>query len=270
MLLNRDGRVPWLLRAFTEFFTVYPSSMIVTPNSAPTLPPLTLGFDADDTLWHNETLFSAAHQKFRDLLAGHHDTTTVDRALYATELRNLPLYGYGAKGFALSAIETAIELTAGRVSSIELRGILALGRDILAHPVELLDAAPATLASLAAAGHRMLLITKGDLHHQERKILESGLAPHFLATEVVSEKDDATYARVLRRHGIAPERFLMVGNSLKSDIAPVLRLGGCAAYVPYPLTWEHERLDVPPTAPGRFFTLGSLLELPALLARLAG
>lgn len=229
----------------------------------------TIGFDADDTLWHNETLFAGAHQKFHALLASHHDPGTVERALYATELRNLPLYGYGAKGFTLSAIETAIELTEGRVSARELRDLIALGRDILAHPVELLDAVPDTLAALAAAGHRMVLITKGDLQHQERKILASGLASHFLATEVVSEKDDATYARVLRRHAISPGRFLMVGNSLRSDIAPILRLGGLAAHVPYPLTWEHEKLDALPPAPGRFFTLASIRELPALVARLA-
>ena len=235
----------------------------------PTAVPLALGFDADDTLWHNEGLFSAAHAKFHALLAAHHDAATVDRALYATELRNLPLYGYGAKGFTLSAIETAIELTAGRVSPVELRELIALGRDILAHPVELLDAVPDVLAGLAASGHSMILITKGDLQHQERKISESGLAPHFLATEVVSEKDDATYRRVLARHGIDPTRFLMIGNSLKSDIAPVLRLGGLAAHVPYHLTWEHERLATPPEAPGRFFTLASLRELPALIARLA-
>ncbi|MCX6937580.1 MAG: HAD family hydrolase [Verrucomicrobia bacterium] len=230
--------------------------------------PLALGFDADDTLWHNETLFAAAHQKFHALLAAYHDPATVERAHYATELRNLPLYGYGVKGFTLSALETAIELTAGRVSAHELRELIALGRDILAHPVELLDAVPATLAALAATGHRLLLITKGDLQHQERKIAASGLAPHFLAAEVVSEKDDATYARLLTRHGIEPARFLMVGNSLKSDIAPVLRLGGYAAHVPYPLTWEHEKLDRLPPAPGRFFTLESLRDLPALIARL--
>lgn len=239
--------------------------MTATPPAAS--PALVLGFDADDTLWHNETLFAAAHAKFHALLAAHHEPAAVDRALYATELRNLPLYGYGAKGFTLSAIETAIELTDGRVSTSELRELIALGRDILAHPVELLDAVPDVLALLAAAGHRMVLITKGDLQHQERKIVESGLAPHFLATEVVSEKDDATYRRVLARHGIAPEHFLMVGNSLKSDIAPVLRIGGLAAHVPYHLTWEHEKLSAPPEAPGRFFTLASLRELPALVAR---
>lgn len=236
---------------------------------APTAAPLALGFDADDTLWHNETLFAAAHAKFHALLATHHDPQTVERALYATELRNLPLYGYGAKGFTLSAIETAITLTEGRVSSKELHELVALGRDILAHPVELLETVPDTLAELAAAGHRMLLITKGDLLHQERKIVESGLALHFLATEVVSEKDDVTYRRVLARYDIAPENFLMVGNSLKSDIAPVLRIGGLAAHVPYHLTWEHELLATPPEAPGRFFTLQTLRELPALVAKLS-
>lgn len=232
--------------------------------------PLVLGFDADDTLWHNETLFAAAHARFHALLAAHHEPARVERALYATELRNLPLYGYGAKGFTLSAIETAIELTEGRIAAGELRELIALGRDILAHPVELLEAVPAVLARLAGEGRRMVLITKGDLQHQERKIAQSGLAGHFIACEVVSEKDEATYARVLARHRVRPERFLMVGNSLKSDIAPVLRLGGLAAHVPYPLTWEHERLAAPPEAPGRFFTLGGLAELPDLLARLEG
>ncbi|TAG32269.1 MAG: HAD family hydrolase [Verrucomicrobia bacterium] len=238
------------------------------PSSRPATLPLVLGFDADDTLWHNETLFAAAHARFHALLADQHDPDVVERALYATELRNLPLYGYGAKGFTLSAIETAIVLTDGEVSTKELRELIELGRDILAHPVELLEAVPDVLTTLAASGHRMLLITKGDLRHQERKIAESGLASRFLATEVVSEKDESTYRQVLSRHGIASERFLMVGNSLRSDIAPILALGGLAAHIPYPLTWEHERLATPPDAPGRFFTLASLRELPALLGTL--
>ncbi|AKC83694.1 haloacid dehalogenase [Verrucomicrobia bacterium IMCC26134] len=232
-------------------------------------PPLALGFDADDTLWHNETLFAAAHDKFFALLAAQHDAPTVERTLFATEMRNLPLYGYGAKGFTLSALETAITLTAGRISATELSAILELGREILAHPVELLEGVPAVLTGLAAAGHPLLLITKGDLLHQERKIAASGLAQHFLAIEVVSEKDDATYARLLRRHGLAADRFLMIGNSLKSDIAPLLRLGACAAHIPYPLTWAHEHLDSLPPAEGRFFTLKNLRDLPALVARLS-
>ncbi|MEY4487949.1 MAG: hypothetical protein RIQ79_457 [Verrucomicrobiota bacterium] len=232
-------------------------------------PPLALGFDADDTLWHNETLFAAAHDKFFALLAAQHDAATVERTLFATEMRNLPLYGYGAKGFTLSAIEAAIALTAGRIPASELSAILELGREILAHPVELLEGVPAVLTGLAAAGHPLLLITKGDLHHQERKIAASGLAQHFLAVEVVSEKDDATYARLLRRHGLTADRFLMIGNSLKSDIAPLLRLGACAAHIPYPLTWAHEHLDSLPPAEGRFFTLQNLRELPALVSRLS-
>jgi putative hydrolase of the HAD superfamily len=232
-------------------------------------PPLALGFDADDTLWHNETLFAAAHDKFFALLSAQHDAATVERTLFATEMRNLPLYGYGAKGFTLSAIETAIALTDGRIPASELSAILELGREILAHPVELLEGVPAVLTGLAAAGHPLLLITKGDLHHQERKIAASGLAPHFLAVEVVSEKDDATYSRLLRRHGFTADRFLMVGNSLKSDIAPLLRLGSYAAHIPYPLTWAHEHLESLPPAEGRFFTLQNLRDLPALVARLS-
>ncbi len=231
---------------------------------------LALGFDADDTLWHNETLFAAAHSRFVELLSHHHDHETVEKAMYAMEKQNLPLYGYGAKGFALSGIETAIELSGGQVSTNEIKELLDLGKHILAHPVELLEAVPDVLETLAKKGHKMVLITKGDLLHQERKIAESGLAAKFLATEVVSEKDPETYRRIFARHGIEPANFLMVGNSLKSDIAPVLEIGGFAAYVPYHLTWEHEKMEVMPVAEGRFFTLESLRELPGLVDRLDG
>ncbi|HEY8932578.1 MAG TPA: HAD family hydrolase [Rariglobus sp.] len=229
---------------------------------------LVIAFDADDTLWHNETIFEAVHERYREMLSRYHDAATVDRTLFATEMRNLELYGYGVKGFMLSAIETAIELTDGKISTGELRKLLALGRDMLAHPVDLLDGVAETIAALAAS-HRLLVITKGDLRDQERKIAKSGLARHFRHVEIVSDKNESAYATILRRHDIRPSSFLMVGNSLKSDILPVLALGGSGVHVPYPLVWQHERAEPPPQADGRFFTVANVRELPPLIARLA-
>jgi putative hydrolase of the HAD superfamily len=228
---------------------------------------LVVGFDADDTLWHNETIFERVHERYRALLARYHDADTVERTLFATEMRNLALYGYGIKGFTLSAIETAIEMTAGRISAEEIAQLIELGREMILHPVELLDDTVATLAAIAPL-HRMLLITKGDLRDQERKLEKSRLAVHFERIEIVSEKDVSTYGRILSRHGIKPTRFVMVGNSLKSDILPVLALGGFAVHVPYHLTWAAERVAEPPKADGRFFQLERLRGLPAILAGL--
>ncbi len=230
---------------------------------------LVIGFDADDTLWHNETIFENVHARYRELLAEFHDAETVDRTLFATEMRNLELYGYGVKGFMLSAIETAIQLTDGKIGAGEIRKLIALGQDMLAHPVELLDSVSATLTALSGQ-HRLLLITKGDLRDQERKLAKSGLADAFRHVEIVSEKNEGTYAAILRRHAIAANRFLMVGNSLKSDIVPVLALGGAGAYVPYHITWEAERVAEMPEAEGRLFRLKSLHELPAVVAALRG
>ena len=226
-----------------------------------------IGFDADDTLWRNEDIFERAHEGYRRLLARHHPAAEVDRVLFATEMRNLRLYGYGIKGFTLSSVEAAIELTKGNVSAQEIREIIATGREMLAHPVELL-AGVADVVPALARDYRLLLITKGDLHHQERKIAESGLAAHFHAVEILSEKDGPAYGRVLRRHGVALEEFVMVGNSLKSDILPVLELGGAGVHIPYHITWEHEHVAEPPHAHARFRRLGSLAELPPVLPAL--
>jgi len=224
-----------------------------------------IGFDADDTLWHNENIFERVHERYFELLARHHDAATVKRALDATEMRNLELYGYGIKGFMLSSIETAIELTDGKFSPEEVRGLLALGREMLNHPVELLDGAREAL-ELLAPSYRLLLITKGDLRDQERKLAKSGIADRFHGIEIVSEKDSGTYERIFRRHGIEPAKFLMVGNSIKSDIQPVLELGGSGVHVPYRITWGHEHAETPP-ASGRFFSAASLRELPGIVAR---
>ena len=230
---------------------------------------LVIGFDADDTLWHNEVIFEKTHERYRALLSQYHDAATVDRTLFATEMRNLELYGYGIKGFTLSAIETAIHLTSGKIRADEIQQLIDLGRDMLAHPVELLEGVAETLGALSAR-HRLLLITKGDLRDQERKLAKSGLAAHFRQVEIVSEKDEGTYAAIFRRHGIAAADFLMVGNSLKSDIVPVLALGGAGAYVPYHITWAAERVEDMPRDDGRFFRLRTLRELEEIVRTLAG
>jgi len=228
----------------------------------------TIGFDADDTLWHNETIFAATHGRLCELLSHYHDAAQVDATLNATEHRNLARYGYGIKSFTLSAIETAIELSAGQISADEIRGIIELAHEMLDHPVEMLEGVPETVATLAAHGaYRLLVITKGDLHDQSRKYALSALDPHFADFEVVTEKDPATYRRLLARHRIAPDEFLMVGNSIKSDILPVLDVGAHAAHVPYHLTWVLDRTERVPEGP-RFHPLRSMGDLPDLLAQL--
>lgn len=226
-----------------------------------------IGFDADDTLWHNESIFERTHERYYELLARHHDAATVKSALYATEMRNLGLYGYGIKGFMLSAIETAIDLTDGKFSPAEIRELIALGREMLDHPVELLDGAREAIESVAAAGFGLVLITKGDLRDQERKLSKSGLSGLFRAVEIVSEKDAPTYARILQRLAIEPASLLMVGNSMKSDILPVLELGGSGVHIPYRITWDHEHAEAPPGAEGRLFRAASIRELPGIAAR---
>ncbi len=227
---------------------------------------LCIGFDADDTLWHNENIFENVHERYYTLLARYHDAATVERALYETEMRNLELYGYGIKGFMLSAIETAISLTDGKVGTGEIRDLIGLGREMLDHPVELLPHARETLEILAES-HRMILITKGDLRDQERKLAKSGIARYFAAIEIVSEKDKGTYERILARHGVEPRLFLMVGNSVKSDILPVLELGGLGVHVPYRITWGHEQAETPTSEDGRFYHAASIRDVPQIVSR---
>ncbi|GEO40827.1 haloacid dehalogenase [Skermanella aerolata] len=203
----------------------------------------TIGFDGDDTLWHNESIFSMTQDKFRAML-GEDLAADGDRRLLDTERGNLGLFGYGIKGFILSMIETAIEVTDGRIEARDIQAMIEAGKAMLRHPVELLDGVAETVEYLSHS-HRLVLVTKGDLFDQESKIARSGLAEMFDAIEIVSEKDPATYRRVLTRHGIAPERFLMVGNSVRSDILPVLEIGGRAVHVPYHITWAHEHVEPP-------------------------
>lgn len=223
-----------------------------------------IGFDADDTLWHNESLFSLTQEKFRALLAPYHSAEWIDRKLYETELRNLAHFGYGIKGFALSMIETAVELTEGRISGSEIGQILALAKTMVAAPVELLPGVEEIVPRLAQS-YPLLLITKGDLFDQEGKLARSGIGDYFTHIEIVREKDAGVYAAILAKHGIAPDHFLMVGNSLRSDILPVLAIGGRAAHIPYAITWQHETADAPEPATNGFHHLTSLYDLPALL-----
>jgi putative hydrolase of the HAD superfamily len=227
-----------------------------------------LGFDADDTLWHNESIFEDAHRRYCELLARWHDAATVERTLFATEMANLERFGYGIKSHALSSIETAIALSEGAIRAEEVRAIIDLAKGMLDHPVVLLEGVAEVLPTLAAR-HRMVLITKGDLRDQERKVRQSGLSSHFERVEILSEKDASVYRRLLDRHGIAPEEFVMVGNSLKSDILPVLELGGRGVHVPYRITWAAEHADPPSEARGRFFTIENLNALPPLLESIA-
>jgi putative hydrolase of the HAD superfamily len=195
----------------------------------------------------------------------------LDQRLLDVEGRNLELYGYGAKAFTLSVLETAIELVGDRLTAADVRSILDLGKDLLGHPVDLLDGA-ADAVTWAAARWPIVLVTKGDLFHQESKIARSGLGELFSGIEIVSEKDPPAYARVCGRHGVAPERLLMVGNSLRSDVAPVLELGGWAVHVPYELTWALDRFDAEDSlrADPHFLSASSLAELPTLLLDTVG
>lgn len=227
------------------------------------MPITTVGLDADDTLWHNETIFRLTHARFAELLAEAADPAMIEARLAEVERRNLRLYGYGVKGFTLSMIETAMELTDGRVDPAVIREILAAGRDMLAHPVEPLSGVEAALATLSER-YRLVLITKGDLLDQERKLAASGLGDLFAAVEIVSEKTRDTYSRVFARHGSGAEEAAMIGNSMRSDVLPALEAGAWAAHVPYVITWAHELADAPEGHP-RYAALETLADAPAWL-----
>ena len=218
-----------------------------------------IAFDADDTLWHSEVYFKRTERRFTELVGRYVEPDVdVDALLVEVEHRNLGRYGYGIKGFTLSMVEAAIEATGGAIGTDELGQILAAGRQMLDHPVDLIDGVAETLDLLADRGFRLLMVTKGDLHHQEHKISESGLADRFERLEIVSEKDPVTYRRVVSSMDVAPEAFCMVGNSVRSDVLPVLDIGAHAVHIPYHVTWAHEDVshngDVP--------TLVSIAELP--------
>jgi putative hydrolase of the HAD superfamily len=226
-----------------------------------------IAFDADDTLWHNERLYVDAQARFAQLLARYHNPEWIGERLYQTETQNIQHFGYGIKAFALSMIETAVELTEGRLTGQDVQTLIDLAKEMLGADVQLLDHVGETIPLLAAS-YRLMLITKGDLLDQETKVSRSGLGQYFQSIEVVSQKTHEIYERVLNRYFIVPERFLMVGNSLKSDILPILELGGSAVYIPYETTSLHEVASPPTDGQTGYYLLEHIGQLPALLERL--
>ena len=225
-----------------------------------------VAFDADDTLWHNERFFRLTQNRFAELLADHADPDHLADRLLAAEKRNIGHYGYGIKGFTLSMIETAIEVTEDRVPARVIRELIEAGQEMLRHPIELLPYAREAVESVAQT-HSVLLITKGDLLDQERKLAQSGLGDLFDGVEIVSEKSTQVYRDIFASRGVAPEQTMMVGNSMKSDVVPVVEAGGWGVHVPHGLVWEIEHAAAPSGAP-RFRELPDLGGLSELVARI--
>src|SRR6056297_1543104 len=224
----------------------------------------TIGFDADDTLWHNERVFRLTQERFAALLADHADPDHLAERLLAAERRNLGHYGIGVKGFVLSMIETAIEVTDGRVPAAVISDLLEAGREMLAHPIELLPHAREAVEAVADT-HRVVLITKGDLLHQERKLAQSGLGELFDAVEIVSDKRPSVYTRAFTAHGTGADAAMMIGNSMKSDVLPALDAGAWGVFVPHGMTWELEHAKAPEDHPRyrELETLGGVIDLLA-------
>lgn len=223
-----------------------------------------VALDADDTLWVNEPIFQQAQEKLRELLGAYIEPSQLDDRLYDTERKNLSLFGYGIKGFVLSMIETAVQLSDGRISGREVKQIIDMGKDMLKHPVDLLDGVQETVEALSEH-YDLMVITKGDLFDQENKIARSGLADHFKRVEIVSEKDEATYREIFSRNGVKLEEVLMVGNSLKSDVLPICKLGGKAIHIPFHTTWEHEKVDGRQANGYDYDEIGNLRQLIRML-----
>lgn len=228
----------------------------------------TIAFDADDTLWHNEPLFTDTQQRFRELLAAYHDPEWIADRLYETEMRNLQHYGYGIKSFTLSMIETAIELTEGRIKGSEIQEIVAFAKSMLEAPVNLLEGVEETIRDLSTS-YPLVIITKGDLFDQESKIARSGLGDLFSRVEVVTEKSRSTYEAIARKLELEPSEFVMVGDSLKSDVLPVIDLGGHAIHVPYQTVWKHEVVSEEMLRQYEFLRAESVRDVPGLVTQLS-
>jgi Predicted hydrolase (HAD superfamily) len=226
----------------------------------------TIAFDADDTLWQNEQFFRITEDRFVALLAGYADAPDLRQRLIASVTRNLDFYGFGSKGFALSMIETALEVTEHRVPGSVIAELLAAGRELLAYPIETLPHVDAALAALEP-DYRLILVTKGDVFDQERKLAASGLADYFAAVEIVSDKSAASYTRIFARHTEGAPHTVMVGNSLRSDILPALEAGAAAVYVPHELTWSWEQAEEP--VHPRYARIAHLGELSTVVQQLS-
>lgn len=223
-----------------------------------------IGFDADDTLWINETYFREGEKEFAQLMQQYETINTIDQELFKTEIGNLPIYGYGVKGFVLSMIETALVLSNHQVSSQTMQAILNIGKSMLNKPVELLDGVEETLKALSKT-HRLILATKGDLLDQERKLEKSGLLKYFHHIEVLTDKKEQNYKRLLNHLDICPSEFLMIGNSLKSDVLPLINIGSQAIHVPFHTTWQHERVCDSKLDNSKYETINILTDTLKLL-----
>ncbi len=226
-----------------------------------------IAFDADDTLWHNERHYDEAKDQFRQILTRYHDAEWIESRLDETEMQNLNRYGYGIKSFTLSMIETAVQLTEGRIIGTDIHDIITIAWAMLAKPMDVFDGVRETILTLSER-YKLLLITKGDLFEQEAKIARSGLGDYFSSIEIVSEKTPRAYEAILSKHQINPQQFVMIGNSLKSDILPVLAIGGIGIHIPFETTWVHELVPESELAGKEFIRLASFTHLPALLASL--
>ena len=224
-----------------------------------------LAFDADDTLWPCQPHFDNVEAELLQQLGPYANTDTINARLYDVQRANMQLFGYGAKSFMLSMIETAIQLSDGAVHGHEIQRILDMGKELLRFPIEPLPDVVAVLTELKQRGHQLLLLTKGDLFDQESKVARSGLGDFFDHVEIVSEKDAPTYRRLFARLGITPDNFVMIGNSLKSDILPVVRLGFRAIHVPYHANWIHEHVPAELLAGLEFRAVARLREVLGLV-----
>lgn len=226
----------------------------------------TIAFDADDTLWVNEPIFTKTRLRLEEILSHYIPVDSIEIDLYKVESANLSLFGYGIKGFMLSMIETAIQLTSGKINSENIQQIIDLGKDMLQHPVEILPGIKETIHTLKN-DYELMIITKGDLFDQETKIARSGLAEHFKRIEIVSEKNEDSYQELIDRNGINLSSFLMIGNSLKSDILPVCNIGGRAIHIPFHDTWAHEKMESHQVNGLEYLELNDIRELPGLLEK---
>lgn len=226
-----------------------------------------VAFDADDTLWAHESMFQQAHQTYKSNLAHYISEEALEKKLYAFELKNIKHFGYGVKGFVLSMIETAIEITQGAVSSTEIQQIINLGKWMLDHPIDVLTHVESTLKNLKE-DYILLIITKGDLFDQETKIARSGLADHFEWIEIVSEKNEASYRKILTAHSILPEEIVMIGNSLRSDILPMRQLGCEAIHIPFHVTWVHEEVTAEQLDGIKYHHLSDISLVPDFIRQL--
>jgi len=222
-----------------------------------------IAFDADDTLWVNEPNYRNAEKELERILQNYVDIQSITENLYKVEMKNLSLFGYGAKGFTISMIETAIELSGKRITAREIEQIISIGKSVMNNPIELLPNVRKVVIHLSQIC-KLMLITKGDLFDQESKIARSGLSEFFKYVEIVSEKDEATYFKILKKHRIECHKFLMVGNSLKSDILPILNIGSKAVHIPYHTTWIHENVEQPDNRK-KYYELPDIIELPDLI-----